>query len=258
MRQSFHSFGLDHAVVGGRHQERNEVLRRCSLGLRIDARRHDHEGLHVCRKYSAELGAFDRQDFADRQHRQVRGAAQDVVVDLFTGCRRFRLDRVRDAKLLGGREECHAAGASRCERDRLRREQRLLECVDGADVRFVRACFDHQSKTRARDGRLRRHQPFGDQIVEQRRRQDRDIERFAFFDLSLQRSRQPKHHRHLVLRRLLELRRELVDDRLDADGREHTDLVGPGCRAAEKNRHHHGRYEASLFHRMTPDVRRII
>ena len=64
------------------------------------------------------------------------------------------------------------------------------------------------------------------EIVDQRGREDGDVERLAFFDPRFEVGRRREMEHELVLRRLLELRSELLQHRFDAVRAEYLDLRG--------------------------------
>ena len=79
-----------------------------------------------------------------------------------------------------------------------------------------------------------------DEVVHHRRRHEGHVERVAAFDLLFQRRGQAVAHDHLVFRRALELREEVLRDRLQAVGTEDRQrrLVG-----RLHGRHHAGESE---------------
>jgi hypothetical protein len=90
-------------------------------------------------------------------------------------------------------------------------EQRTLERCGRADVGLRRAAFDRKARVRSRNvGAGCCHQlALLDQVVGDRRAEDRDIECRALFYLGLERDSRIEGERELVPGRLLELRGEL-------------------------------------------------
>ena len=92
----------------------------------------------------------------------------------------------------------------------------------------MRACADHETQSRARndDARVGCHLALLDQVIDQRRRQNSEVERLPRFDLLFKPGGQTILHKNFVPRGALELGSEIFHHCFESVGAEDPDLGG--------------------------------
>src|SRR4029450_2178250 len=228
---ALHSFGLDHGKDTGRHEELEKILGGAGLARRCThTPGHDDVALDVCWKGRKQFGAANGENFADGENPELYRTADDRLVNGVASRSELCLwfQSVGDPQSVDDAHEGDTACPFLGVGSGLRVEQSTLERVDSTDVSLARATLDHHSQARAGDdvASVSGHFALLDQIVQHRRRQNRDVEWRAAFDLPFQVGGEVVGDGDVVFARSFELRSELVHDGFDADGRQDLDFGG--------------------------------
>src|SRR5262249_16358144 len=176
--------------------------------------------------------ALNRHNFADLMQTKLGLATDDQVGDMATLLElRFRPYLVGYAKALEEFVDVDSARPAARRIDvgnRLRREQRVLECLDRADVRLGRALLHHDPDPDAGevDPAAGRDLALAREIVDDGRGNDGDIESLPVFNPLLQTACSVIVDRNLVARLLFVGRHQSNHHLLERPGRKDFDV---GC-----------------------------
>ena len=135
--------------------------------------------------------------------------------------------------------------------------ERLLERVDRADIGLRRALLDHDADTDPPQIGAAAGDEFalGGKIVDRRRREHREVERFAAFDALGQCAHRVIFQDDLVAGLLLEIRHEHQEDLLEGTGRKHLDLCRRGAARRARGHEHHRNAQQRHSHLLLHDFR---